>query len=223
MRLKEIEKEAKREEILNAARKLFSEKGFDHTSMEEVAKAAKIAKGTVYLYFESKVVLFFEVIRFAKNRMMEQVKRIYESVLPPLEKIKQMMMIQLDFMEGYPEYVKIFLMIHHSASDHLKESLIRFFNEDTKEQDALQAAMKLIEEGIERGELKENLNPKEEVYRLWFLVHGLSIARNITCSDVFKKNWRWAIQKSERLMIEETLNLILNSYKKQPQGEAYGI
>jgi len=46
--------EQRRAEILDAALKLFSSKGFHETTMEEVAHAAGVAKGTIYLYFPSK-------------------------------------------------------------------------------------------------------------------------------------------------------------------------
>lgn len=46
--------ELRRSEILTAATKVFGNKGFDATRMEEIAKAAGLAKGTLYLYFRSK-------------------------------------------------------------------------------------------------------------------------------------------------------------------------
>ena len=45
----------KRSAILQAARKLFKEQGFDNTTIAEIAKEAGIANGTVYLYFKSKI------------------------------------------------------------------------------------------------------------------------------------------------------------------------
>ncbi len=46
--------EERRREILEAALSLFSEKGFHETTVEDVANAAGVAKGTIYLYFDSK-------------------------------------------------------------------------------------------------------------------------------------------------------------------------
>lgn len=55
-------KEARPEEILDAALQLFTEKGFSATRMIDVAKAAGISKGTLYLYFDSKEAIFREVV-----------------------------------------------------------------------------------------------------------------------------------------------------------------
>ncbi len=49
--------------ILEAALKIFSQKGYQAATMEEVARAAGITKGTVYLYFPSKLELFIATIR----------------------------------------------------------------------------------------------------------------------------------------------------------------
>lgn len=56
-------KEERPAEILAAALKTFSIKGFTATKLDEVAKQAGVSKGTVYLYFESKEALFKDVVR----------------------------------------------------------------------------------------------------------------------------------------------------------------
>ena len=49
---------AKRRQILDGARRVFLARGFDGASMGEIAKAAGVSKGTLYVYFDSKEVLF---------------------------------------------------------------------------------------------------------------------------------------------------------------------
>ena len=50
-------------QILGAALDVFAEKGFARATMDEIAEAAGITKGTIYLYFKSKKDLLLEVIR----------------------------------------------------------------------------------------------------------------------------------------------------------------
>lgn len=57
-RVRKAKAEAKREAILAAALTLFGRYGYRRTSMEEIAREAGIAKGTVYLYFPTKEILF---------------------------------------------------------------------------------------------------------------------------------------------------------------------
>lgn len=55
------EKEHRRREILKAAKNLFFEQGFFGTSMNEIAKAAELSKGTLYLYFKNKEELYISL------------------------------------------------------------------------------------------------------------------------------------------------------------------
>jgi len=66
-------KEARPEEILDSALKLFTEKGFSSTRMVDVAKAAGISKGTLYLYFDSKEAIFRDVVQ---QRITPQIDRV---------------------------------------------------------------------------------------------------------------------------------------------------
>ncbi len=56
--IREIEDQPKRLEILNGARRVFHAEGFDGASMGQIAHAAGVSKGTLYVYFESKEALF---------------------------------------------------------------------------------------------------------------------------------------------------------------------
>lgn len=51
---KEREKQRRREEILDAAEKVFYSRGIDNATMDDVAEEAELSKGTLYLYFKSK-------------------------------------------------------------------------------------------------------------------------------------------------------------------------
>ncbi|HEV7364303.1 MAG TPA: TetR family transcriptional regulator [Gemmatimonadales bacterium] len=55
--------EARPEEILDAAQKVFGESGFARAKLDDVARLAGVSKGTLYLYFDSKETLFREVVR----------------------------------------------------------------------------------------------------------------------------------------------------------------
>ena len=58
---KEIKENETKTRIINAARKLFSEKGFDGVSMEDIAQASGVRKSLIYYYFPSKEILFEEI------------------------------------------------------------------------------------------------------------------------------------------------------------------
>jgi AcrR family transcriptional regulator len=68
-RKQKIVAEFRRSEILAAATKIFGNKGFEATRMEEIAKAAQIAKGTLYLYFPSKDAIYSATVRQALSEL----------------------------------------------------------------------------------------------------------------------------------------------------------
>ncbi len=62
---KQVIQDFRRSEILSAAAKVFGQKGYDATHMLDIAKAARLAKGTLYLYFPSKDGIYEGVIKHA--------------------------------------------------------------------------------------------------------------------------------------------------------------
>jgi AcrR family transcriptional regulator len=76
-RRKRKQKEARRSDIIGAALRLFAEKGFAATRLDDVAEAAGIAKGTVYLYFETKEELFREIVR---QELLPTLDRLEEAI-----------------------------------------------------------------------------------------------------------------------------------------------
>jgi AcrR family transcriptional regulator len=67
---------AKRQQILDGARRCFLENGFDGASMNDIVKAAAVSKGTVYAYFPSKEKLFEALIFEDKRRQAEKITEI---------------------------------------------------------------------------------------------------------------------------------------------------
>ena len=67
--------EKRRDQIVRAAVRLFSEKGYHPTSMEDIANAANVSKGLIYLYFNDKNDVLFYALRFVLN--------LYDSYLTP--------------------------------------------------------------------------------------------------------------------------------------------
>ena len=59
---KEREKEHRREEIIDAAQRIFFQKGLSAATMDEIAEAAELSKGTLYLYYNSKEDLYLSVM-----------------------------------------------------------------------------------------------------------------------------------------------------------------
>ena len=80
--------EARREEILDAAEKLFAAKGFDNTSTGDILDAVGIARGTLYYHFKSKEDILDGVIQRITAHLMQAAGRIVrQKELPVLERL----------------------------------------------------------------------------------------------------------------------------------------
>ncbi|MBV5335990.1 helix-turn-helix transcriptional regulator, partial [bacterium] len=62
---------AKRRQIVEGARRVFRARGFDGASMGEIARAAGVSKGTLYVYFDSKQALFYALTLEEKREQAE--------------------------------------------------------------------------------------------------------------------------------------------------------
>lgn len=69
----------KARQILDGARRVFLSDGFDSASMNEIARAAGVSKGTLYVYFESKQALFAALIRDERRQQAEQMTPLAEA------------------------------------------------------------------------------------------------------------------------------------------------
>lgn len=79
--------ERRRRELLKIAYRLFLEKGYDNTSIDEIIAAAGIAKGTYYYHFPSKEATLEAVIAMMLAEEVEQARAVAESPLPVPQKL----------------------------------------------------------------------------------------------------------------------------------------
>ncbi len=81
-------KERRHRRILESATELFIQQGYRKTSMDEVARKAGVAKGTVYLYFKTKADLLMHAIALEKYRYVGGVLEVLQGDLSPREKLR---------------------------------------------------------------------------------------------------------------------------------------
>jgi len=75
--------------ILKAAVKLFSEKGYHDATLEEIARELKYTKGSIYYYISSKQDLLFQCHDLAMNLLLDNINKIKDSGLPPEIMLKE--------------------------------------------------------------------------------------------------------------------------------------
>ena len=98
----------KKELIINAAVKVFAERGLEKGKIADIAQEAGIGKGTVYEYFRSKDDIFKAIEKMFFSGTLEQMQSIAQSQESPTEKIERICEISLDLHNHMGDSVLIF-------------------------------------------------------------------------------------------------------------------
>ena len=109
----------KRERILTAATKLFVTHGYRKTSVEDVAQAAGVAKGTVYLYYANKAELLLHAIGSEQLQYLSAFAPIFDSDLSPEERLRQYITLCIIWVQKLP------LLARFTSGDHELEIAIQ--------------------------------------------------------------------------------------------------
>ena len=81
-------KASRQDQLLETATRLFREKGYHHTSMQDMADALGMQKGSLYYYIEGKQDLLRQLLEHATSLLAAGIDDIYASDLPPAEKLR---------------------------------------------------------------------------------------------------------------------------------------
>ncbi len=110
----------KRERIIAAAARLFGERGYHNTTTAEIAEAAGVAAGTIYIYFSSKEELLVAVFEEFLSMHMERLRSAVAKESDPISKIRRLLTQGFQLMEDNPESAKIFLSQLRQSTEMIK-------------------------------------------------------------------------------------------------------
>ncbi len=102
-----------RQEILRAAARLFQQRGYDATSMNDVAAALKLSKGGLYHHFQSKDEILFEIMDHAMEITQERVLNPVRSIADPEERLRALIRLHIEVVLS-PRDREITVMLHEN-------------------------------------------------------------------------------------------------------------
>lgn len=169
---KERERERRRQQIIVAAKRVFSAKGFNKATMEDIAKEAELSPGTIYIYFKNKDELYASLsLRILKhlNIRLEHVKN--ESYSDHDDRIASLKQALYDVYEFDP--LILINMFHLQSSETLK-SLSPELMEEIKQlsKSSLGSMADIFEEGIRKGAFIDQ-HPVALADILWAMFSGI--------------------------------------------------
>lgn len=133
--------------IFETSMKLFAEKGYDGTSIEEITSAVGVAKGTLYYHFSSKEEIFNFLIEEGMNLLKNSIKIKIDKQDKYIDKIRAIVLIQIKIIVKYENFMTIVLSEiwgNSPRSNTCKKYLEEYLN----------IVKEIIKEGVNKGEIK---------------------------------------------------------------------
>jgi AcrR family transcriptional regulator len=99
-----INKEDFRQKVIISAGQIFSRYGFKKTTMDEIAKALKMGKSSIYYYFKSKEEIFEAVLLYEANILRNELTTTIKSVESPVDKMRNYVFVRMKAFEKLSNY-----------------------------------------------------------------------------------------------------------------------
>lgn len=144
-------KDARPQELLEAAFAIFVEKGFADARLDDIAAKAGVSKGTVYLYFDSKEVIFQEMIRRVADAKMEMVAQLVEAHQGSFAALLRQLAAMMASTISQPPLVHFPRLI---IGESKRFPALASFYFETAISRARKILMRIIERGQEAGEFR---------------------------------------------------------------------
>ena len=156
---KQREREQRRNGLIDAAEKLFFERGYDNVTMDEIADEAEVNKALLYYYFKNKEALFFAVDLRGVRILHELYVKCSNLDVEGYNKIKSMIQSLFEFSKDYPDYFRIY---RYARTERFQMS----DNKDAKELVDLTTGIwrimvEAILQGMNDGTIRKDVDPVE--------------------------------------------------------------
>lgn len=170
--------------IFETSMKLFAEKGYDATSIEEITATVGVAKGTLYYHFSSKEEIFNFLVEEGMKLLQNSIDIKSAKFSNYIDKLKAIVLIQIKIVVKYEDLITILLSQfwgNESRNQKCKKHILEYINKIEK----------IVEDGIKAGQIK-NGNPQaiaSEIYGLICssLVYKIRSEEEIDIMKIYKE------------------------------------
>lgn len=140
---------SRRESVIQAALRLFAKKGYHATSMQDIAEALGIQRGSIYHHIESKEDLLYEIMESSIKKLTEPVEEIVSMPLPAGRKLRRFIEARLDMIVSLRPELSVFLQELKSLPPARRQTIVAYG-------DHYEGLLRrIIREGVASGEFRE--------------------------------------------------------------------
>jgi TetR/AcrR family transcriptional regulator, cholesterol catabolism regulator len=174
-----------RQEILRTAARLFQQRGYDATSMNDVAAALKLSKGGLYHHFQSKDEILYEIMNHAMEITQERVLNPVRAISDPEERLRALIRLHIEVVLS-PRDREITVMLHENHP--LPPALRKRINIRKKDYIHFLESLMAEVQNKARNQTKGKVSPRAAAFALlgminwiyqWYKPEGELQARNL--------------------------------------------
>jgi AcrR family transcriptional regulator len=156
-----------REEIIAAAAKVFQTKGYHAATVQDIADAVGILKGSLYHHFKSKEELLYLIVKEPIARIYERMTAIVNSDLPARDKLRRAILAHVEGLnEHYPH-----LFVYLREREEMKRRFREQFKLSPKQYE--RSWQQILREGMKSGEFRPDLDVQVVSYGLLGMLNWL--------------------------------------------------
>lgn len=202
-----------RKNIAEAAQRLFTEKGIESTSMNEIAKESGYSKATLYVYFKDKEELVGVLVLESMQKLYDYLSKTLEDTENVSECFYKICNAFVDYQEEYPFYFELLLKainVDFETTRFLPEEKETFLVGERI--NALLIAF--FEKGIERGIIRGDLDILPTIFALWGMISGV-IMLSVNKQEYISMQ----MKKTKRDFLKQGFGLLYQSILSDKKGE----
>ena len=159
----------KRQRIRRAAIKVFAKNGFYATRVSEIAKAAGVADGTIYLYFKNKDDVLISIFEDGLTRLLDLLNEVIATHDSVHDRLRKIVELQLGLLQEERDLAEVITVNLRQSSRLLKQYAAPLFTQ------YLELIANVIVEGQQQGVLRKDINPKVAARALWGGLDGIAL------------------------------------------------
>ncbi len=199
------EKEQRRLDIITASKRLFFTRGFNVTTMDDIASEAELSKGTLYLYFKNKEELAYTIIYEHTElikKMIEQAARHGET---GIEKIRRIARIIPDFYDEHTDFFDFTGNLDYNFSSAPEPDSVGAKCEALVEE-IIELFVGVLKEGVKDGSMRSGINVEKTAMLYADIVTSL-LQRLSVMGKIFNRQGKY----EPRELIKQMLSFMIHS------------
>jgi AcrR family transcriptional regulator len=211
--VQDLKKQKRRRTIIRASLRVFSRKGYETTALDEVAREAGLAKGTLYLYFKDKEDLYFHVMLSVLERLEAFITKQISDSQNPLDKLAAVARAQIGFFADNPHYFRLFMAAFNPEMATIHKKLLGPIFE--KRQRLGEYLHDLVEEGKKKQLIRGDIDTPDVVLSYMGMVNQ---AVQSACMPRFELNAQDDPTTSPARKAGSIMKILLQGIGTRPEG-----